>query len=96
MYIYHHAEASGLTYLPGREVGTIQVLQPVMDFMTHLTVDVWVATVIAVEHSQSVSLGDLLDCRPISPRRQLPLMTGFFTPGGRLKGNHGNGMDGWF
>ena len=50
------------------------------DLMTHLTVDLRAATVIAVVHSPSVSLGDLLDCRPIPPRRQLLLTAGFFAP----------------
>ena len=33
--------------------------------MTHLTVDPWIATVIAVAHPQSVSRGTMLDWRPI-------------------------------
>jgi hypothetical protein len=65
------------------------------DFMTHLTVDSRVATVITVVHSQFVSLGDLLDCRPITPRRQLLLAAGFFTPGAWLFENHVDGML-WF
>jgi hypothetical protein len=53
-----------------------------MGIMTHLTADPQAATVIAVRHPPSVSRGTALDCRPISPRRQLPLTAGFFTPGG--------------
>jgi hypothetical protein len=33
--------------------------------MTHLTVDPWVATVVAVAYPQSVSCGTMLDWRPI-------------------------------
>lgn len=50
------------------------------DFMTHLTLDSRVVSVIAVVHSQSVSLGDLPDRRPVTARRQLLLTAGFFTP----------------
>jgi hypothetical protein len=64
-------------------------------FMTHLTVDSRAATVIAVDHSQSVSLGDYSGLSADSPRRQLLLAAGFFTPGGLLIGNHVDGMV-WF
>jgi hypothetical protein len=48
--------------------------------MTRLTVDSRAATVIAVDHSQSVSLGDYSGLSADSPRRQLPLTAGFSRP----------------
>ncbi len=64
--------------------------------MTRLTVESRGVTVIAVEHSQSFSL-DLLDCRPISPRRQLPLAAGFSRPdGGYWKIMGMVGVVGWY
>ena len=57
-----------------------------MDFMTHLTVALVAATVIAVDHSQSVSLGDWFWIGGrLSPRRQLQLAAGPSRPDRNVK-----------
>ncbi len=62
--------------------------------MTRLTVESRGATVIAVEHSQSVFL-DLLDCRPIHAPSSVAADGGVFHARMGLSGNHGNGWGGW-
>ena len=49
--------------------------------MTRLTVDSRATPDIAVDHSQSVSLGDYSELSADSPHRQLPPTAGFLAPG---------------
>jgi hypothetical protein len=80
LYKYSRAEASGLSIFQGGNRGNTGPSAS-HGFMTRLTVDSRAATVIAVDHSQSVSLGDYSGLSADSPRRQLLLTAGFFTPG---------------
>ncbi len=64
------------------------------DFMTHLTVGSQAATVIAVDHSQSVSLGDYSGLSADMAPSSVAADGGVFTPGGLLFVNHVDGMVG--
>jgi hypothetical protein len=62
--------------------------------MTRLTVDSRAAIVIAVDHSQSVSLGDYSGLSADSAPSSVAADGGVFTSGGLLFGNHVDGMVG--
>ena len=66
-----------------------------MIFMTHLTVDSRAATVIAVDHSQSVSLGDYSGLSADSVPSSVAADGGVFHARCLLIGNHVDGMV-WF
>ncbi len=95
IYLSYTAMPKPLVYLSSR-AGNRDNKGPAAShgIMTRLMVDSRAATVIAVDHSQSVSFGDDSGLSSGSAPSSVAVDGGVFTPGGLLFGNHVEGLVG--